>query len=75
MVEVVKPASTNSNSNTKHGNDLLQTYEKEYPDPRTLPAPPPPSHELLPQLTLSELTAGKYVSTTARIVFLRTVER
>jgi hypothetical protein len=74
-VEVVKPAVTN-NSNTKHSNDLLQTipYEREYPDPRTLPSPPP-SPELRPQLTLSEVTAGKYVSVTARVVFLRTLER
>jgi hypothetical protein len=57
--------------------DLLQTIPKQednYPDPRTLPSPPP-SPELKSQLTLSELTAGKYVSTTARVVFLRTVER
>jgi hypothetical protein len=57
--------------------DLLQTIpqqEDHYPDPRTLPSPP---HlpELKSQLTLSELTAGKYVSTTARVVFLRTAER
>jgi hypothetical protein len=57
--------------------DLLQTIsqqEDHYPDPRTLPSPPP-TPELKSQLTLSELTAGKYVSTTARVVFLRTVER
>jgi hypothetical protein len=74
-VEVVKPAVTN-NSNTKRSNDLLQTipYEREYPDPRTLRSPPP-SAELRPQLTLSEITAGKYVSVTARVVFLRTLEK
>jgi hypothetical protein len=57
--------------------DLLQTIpqqEDHYPDPRTLPSPPP-TPELKSQLTLSELTSGKYVSTTARVVFLRTVER
>jgi hypothetical protein len=57
--------------------DLLQTIpqqEDHYPNPRTLPSPPP-SPELRSQLTLSELTAGKYVSTTARVVFLRTLER
>jgi hypothetical protein len=57
--------------------DLLQTIPKQedhYPDPRTLPSPPP-TPELKSQLTLSELTSGKYVSTTARVVFLRTVER
>ena len=57
--------------------DLLQSIpqqEDRYPDPRTLPSPPP-SPELRSQQTLSELTTGKYVSTTARVVFLRTVER
>jgi hypothetical protein len=57
--------------------DLLQTIpqqEDHYPDPRTLPSPLP-SPELRSLLTLSELTAGKYVSTTARVVFLRTVEK
>jgi hypothetical protein len=74
-VEVVKPAITN-NSNTKRSNDLLQTilYEREYPDPRTLPSPPPSPEPRL-QLTLSEVTARKYVSITARVVFLRTLER
>jgi hypothetical protein len=56
--------------------DLLQTISQQdhYPDPRTLPSPPP-SPELKSQLTLSELTAGNYVSTTTRVVFLRIVER
>jgi hypothetical protein len=73
---VVLPASSTPPT-SKTNQDLLQTIPKQedhYPDPRTLPSPPP-SPELKSQLTLSELTAGKYVSTTARVVFLRTVER
>jgi hypothetical protein len=48
--------------------------EKEYPDPRTLPAQPS-WQQPLPQLTLSDLIPGKYVSATARVVFLRTSQR
>jgi hypothetical protein len=73
---VALPASSTPPT-SKTNQDLLQTIPKQedhYPDPRTLPSPPP-SPELKSQLTLSELTAGKYVSTTARVVFLRTVER
>jgi hypothetical protein len=55
---------------------ILRTIpqEREYPDPRTLPAQPS-WQQPRPQLTLSELIPGKYVSTTARIVYLRTSER
>jgi hypothetical protein len=48
--------------------------EKEFPDPRTLPAQPS-WQQPRPQLTLSELTPGQYVSVTARIVYLKTTER
>jgi len=73
---VALPSSSATPPNGK-SRDLLQTIpqqEDHYPDPRTLPSPPP-SPELKSQLTLSELSAGKYVSTTTRVVFLRTVER
>src|SRR6266487_1926870 len=55
---------------------LLKTIpqEIEYPDPRTFPAQPS-WQQPRPQLTLSELIPGKYVSTTARIVHLKTSER
>jgi hypothetical protein len=55
---------------------LLKTIpqEAEYPDPRTLPAQPS-WQQPRPQLTLSELIPGTYVSTTARIVYLKTSER
>ena len=48
--------------------------EREYPDPQTLPIQPS-WQQPRPQLTLSGLTPGKYVATTARIVFLKTTER
>jgi hypothetical protein len=46
----------------------------DYPDPRTLPTPPS-FHEPIPSLTLAELEPGKYISTLARVVYLKTVER
>jgi len=49
-------------------------YEKEIPGLRTLPVQP--SWQLpRPQLTLSDLIPGQYVSVTARVVYLRTTER
>ncbi|MGB7956388.1 MAG: hypothetical protein WCF23_20640 [Candidatus Nitrosopolaris sp.] len=55
---------------------MLKTLsqEREYPDPRTLP-PQPSWQQPRPLLTLSELIPKQYVSTTARIVFLKTTER
>jgi len=56
-------------------NDLkIISQEKEYPDPRTLPAQPS-WQQPLPHLTLSDLIPGKYVSLTARVVFLKTTQR
>jgi hypothetical protein len=44
--------------------------------PQTIPVPPSPSYQQpIPLVTLSELISGKYVSTTARIVYVKTVER
>jgi hypothetical protein len=48
--------------------------KREYPDPRTLPAQPS-WQQPRPELTLSELIPGQYVSTTARISYLKTSER
>ena len=45
-----------------------------YPNPRTLPSPPS-LYEPLPLVTLSELEPGRYASTQARIVYLKTVEK
>jgi hypothetical protein len=62
---------------TTGDNNILRTIpqEKDYPlDPQTIPAPPSLQEPRL-QLTLSELIPGKYVSTTARVVYLKTIER
>ncbi len=50
--------------------------QNNYPDPQTIPVPPSPSYQQpIPLVTLSELIPGKYMSTTARIVYVKTVER
>jgi len=56
--------------------DILRTIpqERDYPDLQTLPVPPS-SQQPRPQVTLSELIAGKYVSTTAIVVYLKTSQR
>src|SRR5690242_15506588 len=53
---------------------IPQQERRDYPDPQTLPVPPS-SQQPTPLVTLSELIPGKYVSTTARIVYLKTIER
>src|ERR671932_1150294 len=54
----------------------MSSSEILYPDPRTIPAPPSPSYQQpIPLVTLSELIPGRYVSTTARIVYVKTMER
>ena len=64
--------STKSSDNSR---GILRTIqEREYPNPRTLPAQPS-WQEPRPQLTLSELIPGKYVAVTARIVYVKTSER
>ena len=50
------------------------SVKKEYPDPRTLPAEPS-WQQPRPQVTLSELIPGQYVSTIARIAYVKTSER
>jgi hypothetical protein len=47
--------------------------ENCYPDPSTFPLPSQESR--IAEVTLSDLVPGKYVSTTARIVYLRAVEK
>jgi hypothetical protein len=44
-----------------------------YPDPSTLPLPS--QEPRISDVTLSELIPGKYVSTTARVVYLRAIEK
>ena len=65
-----------STSGSDNRRGILRTIpqEREYPDPRTLPAQPS-WQQPRPQLTLSELIPGKYVAATARIVYLKTSER
>jgi hypothetical protein len=65
--------STKSSDNSR---GILRTIpqEREYPDPRSLPAQPS-WQQPRPQLTLSELIPGTYVAATARIVYLKTSER
>ncbi len=50
------------------------SVKKEYPDPRTLPAQPS-WQQPRPQVALSELIPGQYVSTIARIAHVKTSER
>ncbi|MGC2575623.1 MAG: hypothetical protein WA364_29300 [Candidatus Nitrosopolaris sp.] len=52
----------------------LLTLKREYPDPKTLPSQPS-WQQTRPQLILSELTPGQYISTTARVAYVRTSER
>src|ERR687891_1326522 len=47
--------------------------EDSYPDPSTLPLPS--QEPRIADVTLSELIPGRYVSTTARVVYLRAVEK
>ena len=65
-----------STSGSENRRGILRTIpqEREYPDPRTLPAQPS-WQQPRPQLTLSELIPGKYVAATARIVYLKTSDR
>ena len=50
--------------------------QNEYPDPKTLQAPPQSSQrQPLPLVTLSELIPGKYASTTARIVYINAIQK
>src|SRR5215204_1472256 len=47
--------------------------EDSYPDPSTLPIPS--QEPRIVDVTLSELIPGRYVSTTARVVYLRAIEK
>jgi hypothetical protein len=58
------------------GRRRMSSSEILYPDPHTIPVPPSPSYQQpIPLVTLSELIPGKYVSTAARVVYVKTVER
>ena len=55
-------------------NSCSQILSDLYPDPRSIPAPSA-LREPIPSVTLSELEPGKYISTTARVAYIRTAER
>src|ERR671939_922505 len=58
------------------GGNVMSSSEILYSDPQTIPVPPAPSYQQpIPLVTLSELIPGKYVSTIARIVYVKTMER
>src|ERR687898_2274471 len=71
--------STNSNNNSaeimvkKSISQETVREEDNYPDPNTLPLPSQESR--IADVTLAELIPGKYVSTTARVVYLRAIEK
>src|SRR5215831_13070716 len=56
------------------GTEGVQSLKRQYTVPRKLPNQPS-WQQTRPQLTLSELTPGQYVSTTARIAYVKTSER
>jgi hypothetical protein len=65
--------STNNSADIIVKGPILQEREDNYPDPSTLPLPS--QEPRVAEVTLSDLTPGKYVSTTARVVYLRTIEK
>jgi hypothetical protein len=70
--------STNSNNSAEiiiKGSTFQERgwEEDNYPDPNTLPLPS--QEPRIADVTLSELVPGKYVSTTARVVYLRAIEK
>jgi hypothetical protein len=66
--------TNNSNTDIIVKRPAFQEREEDYyPDPNTLPLPS--QEPMIAEVTLSDLEPGKYVSTTARIVYLRTIEK
>jgi hypothetical protein len=70
--------SANSNNSAEiivKGSTFQEKVREEdnYPDPTTLPSPAQESR--ISDAALSELIPGKYVSTTARVVYLRAIEK
>jgi hypothetical protein len=71
---LVEAVHYSKNNDEPGRNSSSQALSDLYPDPRTLPTPPV-LREPIPSVTLAELEPGKYISTTARIAYLRTAER
>jgi hypothetical protein len=65
-------SDVNDNNSKRDSNS--QILSDLYPDPKTLPAPSA-LREPIPSVTLAELEPGKYISTTARVAYIRTAER
>jgi hypothetical protein len=65
--------TTNNSADIIIKGPILQEREENYPDPSTLPLPS--QEPRIAGVTLSELIPGKYVTTTARVVYLRTIEK
>ena len=70
--------STNNNNSAEiivKGSTFQESVREEdnYPDPNTLPLPS--QEPRVADVTLSELIPGRYVSTTARVVYLRAIEK
>jgi hypothetical protein len=70
--------STNNNNSAEiivKGSPFQESVREEdnYPDPNTLPLPS--QEPRVADVTLSELIPGRYVSTTARVVYLRAIEK
>lgn len=61
----------NNNNRSDSNSQILSDL---YPDPKALPDPSV-LREPIPSVTLSQLEPGKYMSTTARVAYLRTAER
>jgi hypothetical protein len=70
LVETTRYNKNDDNSRNS-GSQILSDL---YPDPKALPTPPG-LREPIPSVTLSELEPGKYISTTARVAYIRTAER
>jgi hypothetical protein len=70
MVEAIHYNKNDENS--RNSSSLI--LSDLYPDPKSLPAPPA-LREPIPSVTLSELQPGKYMSTTARVAYIRTAEK
>src|ERR671910_738024 len=54
---------------------LQEREEEDYPDPNTLPLPSQEPRITEEEVTLSELVPRKYISTTARVVYLRAIDK
>jgi hypothetical protein len=62
------------NDDNRNRNSSSQILSDLYPDPCSIPAPSA-LREPIPSVKLSELEPGKYISTIARVAYLRSAER